>query len=194
MQNYRNKIGTLVFKLRQLKKHVAVLCDKLSPKSATIVASVDSVRSTAKSAVGSASSWRNSTAVATAWQPQSVPLFWRCVRSTNTSSIIHCETAVDLAQLISYSRRQLPVKEAIRNFYPIAQSRWCYQMTAIRVNMDLHIIISFCWLIPVDLTLKWRLVNRLSYIDFLLQDGLACVNNFVVEFMVSSYSDFIFDT
>jgi len=37
--------------------------------------------------------------------------------------IIHRETAVDLAQLISYSRRQLPVKEAIRNFYPIAQSR-----------------------------------------------------------------------
>ena len=37
--------------------------------------------------------------------------------------IIHCEIAVELAQLISYSRRQLGVKEAIRNFYPIAQSR-----------------------------------------------------------------------
>jgi len=37
------------------------------------------IRSTAKSGVGSPSSRRNSAAVATAWQPQSVPLFWRCV-------------------------------------------------------------------------------------------------------------------
>ena len=83
------------------------------------------IRSTTKSAVGSPSSWRNWTAVSTAWQPQSVPLFWRCV-CKYIEYFIHCETAVDLAQLIRYSRRQLPVKEAIRNFYPIAQSRLCY--------------------------------------------------------------------
>ena len=42
---------------------------------------------------------------------------------------IHCETAVNLAQLISYSRRQHPVKEAIRKFASFTLLRKVYDVT-----------------------------------------------------------------